>query len=77
MKRSMGIIKEKIRAKTLRNLENIKQYHTKVKDIEHNEIKIQKLSPSNLMQDVKRRGSNYIQTKMQSSKSKKQFKRNV
>ena len=38
----MLIIKGKIRAKTFRNLENIQQYHTKVKNIEHKEIKIQK-----------------------------------
>ena len=38
----MGIIKEEIRAKTLRNMEKIKQYHTKVKNIEYKEMKIQK-----------------------------------
>ena len=44
MKKSsfMGIIKEEIRAKTLRNMEKIKQYHTKVKNIEYKEMKIQK-----------------------------------
>ena len=39
---NMGIIKEEIRAKTLRNMEKIKQYHTKVKNIEYKEMKIQK-----------------------------------
>ena len=44
MKKSsfMGIIKDKIRAKTFKNMEKIKQNHTKVKNIQHKEMKIQK-----------------------------------